>query len=82
MVRWVSVFFFVVVRYGDPSRGVRCGLHCHYLLGGACGVGRLPVENMCGENADRAWFVVPMGFIEKTGVLLTCFPCSCCRELA
>jgi hypothetical protein len=31
----VLVFFFVVVRYGDPPRGVRCGLHCHHLLGGA-----------------------------------------------
>jgi hypothetical protein len=47
MARWVSVFFFVVVRYGDPPRGVRFGLHCHHLLGGACGVGRLPVENVC-----------------------------------
>jgi hypothetical protein len=43
----VSVFFFMVVRYGDSSRGVRCGLHCHHLLGEACGVGRLTVEYMC-----------------------------------
>jgi hypothetical protein len=61
-----------------PPRGVGCGLHSHHLLGRACGVGRLPVENMCVVRVHIVWFVVPMGVFEKTDVLLTCLPRSCC----
>jgi hypothetical protein len=45
-----------------PPRGVGCGLHCHHRLGGACGVGRFPVETMCVVRMHIVWFVVPIGF--------------------
>jgi hypothetical protein len=53
------------------SPSLRRGLQCGLVTFG---------EYLCGENAYRVWFVVPMGFIRKTDVLLTCFPRSCCRE--